>query len=268
MEFRGLMGGFYRISEWIMRLSAINLLWILCSIPFFFFALAGLTSGQADIMMQSLVLMGILAPFTLFPSTAAMFTVARKWVTGDEDVPLFKTFFRGYKENFLQSMIGGIAFVLFALILFVSYRFYAGLDSALSLLSYMFLAMGILLIGAFFNFFCIMSHLHMKVFQIIKNAILLTIGNPVTSVMTIIGNVAIVIISFRFSFLLVFFAGSVSATFSFWQFNRSFEKIKRKQEAMEEAEREREQEENGQAAELDAASVREDDSTKKESEKL
>ena len=40
-----------------------------------------------------------------------MFTVARKWVMGEMDVPLFHTFFRDYKENYVQSMIGGIIYI-------------------------------------------------------------------------------------------------------------------------------------------------------------
>jgi uncharacterized membrane protein YesL len=120
LEFRGIMGGFYRISEWIMRLSVINVLWVLCSIPVFFLLLAGLTSQSADAFVQMIPLLAIVVPFTLFPATSAMFAVARKWVTGEEDVPLLKTFFRGYKENYIQSMVGGIIFVLIFVIIYVN----------------------------------------------------------------------------------------------------------------------------------------------------
>lgn len=52
--------------------------------------------------------MAVLAPLTLFPATSAMFTVVRKWVMGDTDTGVFRTFFKGYKENYKQSLIGGI----------------------------------------------------------------------------------------------------------------------------------------------------------------
>ena len=39
MEMRGMMGGFYKISEWIMRLSVTNLLWIVCSLPIWYLLL-------------------------------------------------------------------------------------------------------------------------------------------------------------------------------------------------------------------------------------
>ena len=99
---RGLMGGFYRISEWIMRLAAINLLWVVCSIPFAFIVLTAFVS-EASAFYSYMVIALIISPFTLFPATSAMFGVARKWVMGELDIPLFRTYFRIYKENYRQS---------------------------------------------------------------------------------------------------------------------------------------------------------------------
>ncbi len=136
MEFRGVMGGFYRISEWIMRLSVINLLWIFCAIPFFFLGILLLNSTTEQMVYQTLFLMAVVSPFTLFPSTAAMFSVARKWVTGDEDVPLFKTFFRGYKSNFVQAMIGGFIYLLFGAILYANFQFYGNQSGLFGILRF------------------------------------------------------------------------------------------------------------------------------------
>jgi uncharacterized membrane protein YesL len=235
LEFKGMMGGLYRISEWIMRLSVINVLWILCSIPVVFFVLMGLTSTVDGAFVSFLPLIAVMTPFTLFPATAAMYAVARKWVTGEEDVPLLKTFFRGYKENYLQSMIGGIVFILVFTIIYVNYRFYIGQGkSALQILSVIFIAFTVVMTAAMFNYFSIMVHLHMKSTQIIKNAILITIGSPINSIVLIICNGVIFYVSLtKFTFLIPFFMGSISATFSFWQFNRSFQKIQTKQQLLE-----------------------------------
>lgn len=37
MEFKGAMGGLYRVTEWISRIAGSNILWALCSAPFLFF---------------------------------------------------------------------------------------------------------------------------------------------------------------------------------------------------------------------------------------
>lgn len=236
MEMKGLMGGFYRISEWIMRLSVTNLLWVLCSIPFFYLLLVGLISG-VEMFQQSLLLIAIVSPFTLFPATAAMFTVARKWVSGEGDVPLLKTFFRGYKENYVQSMLGGILYVVIAVILIVNYRFYLTQSGSLKMLSVLFITFGVIILASLFNFFSILVHLHMKTLQIIKNALLITIGNPIASVSLIVCNGIIIYISVaKFTFLIPFFMGSLMAAFSFWMFYRSFSRLQQKQQELEEKE--------------------------------
>lgn len=240
MEFRGMMGGLYKVTEWIMRLSVINVLWVICSSPFFMLVLIILISPSttdevtvsADFIRQWLILLAVVAPFTLVPATAAMFTVARKWVTGDEDVPLLKTFFRGYKENYLYSLMGGFVFVLLAVILYVNYTWYGNSSGYLKLLSFFFILLMILLMAAFFNFFSIMVHLHMKFIQVIKNCLLITIGNPFSSFALLIVNGVIVFISFKYNFLVPFFMGSLIATSSFWQFHRNFLRIQSKLEKL------------------------------------
>ena len=244
MEMRGLMGGFYRISEWIMRLSVINVLWIVCSIPFFFVVFSFFVQPEVQVSMelvkQWLFLLAILAPFTLIPSTAAMFTVARKWVTGDPDVPLLKTFFRGYKENYLQSMLGGILLEIIGILLYINYTFYSGHTGLTKLLSFVFLLLLFLLLAVFLNYISIMVHFHMKLWQVLKNAVLVTIGNPFVSISMIIMNVVIIYISFKITFLIPFFMGSLMAIATFFQFHRSYEKLMNKIRILEEATAERE----------------------------
>lgn len=256
LEFRGIMGGFYKISEWIMRLSVINVLWVVCSFPFFYLVLAGLiaVSENPDVGMQSLTLIAIVTPFTLFPATAATFTIARKWVTGDADVPLFKTYFRGYKENYLQSMLGGIFFILFYVILYVNYTFYLKQSSTLSLLSVLFIILLVILTCAMFHFFSLMVHFHMKFFQLLKNAVLITIGNPITTILLIVTNAAIIYISAtKFTFLIPFFMGSLLATVSFFYFHRIFDKIKSRSEREQKEQEEKAAQEEAERLEAEAA---------------
>lgn len=235
MEMNGLMGGLYRICEWIMRFSVINVLWIICSIPFLLASLPILTVENTGQLTMVLVISGVIAPFVLFPATAAMFTVARKWVMGDVDVPLFKTFFRGYKENYRQSMFGGIIYSLLFLLFVVNMRFYAELTNTLQFLSIMFLVLIVVLCVSLFHFFSILSHLHMSVFQIIKSSLLITIGRPFTSIMIAVTCAAILYISFfHFQWLLVFFSGSLIAYTSFFYFHRMFVKLQEKQKQWQE----------------------------------
>ncbi|MGM0881183.1 MAG: YesL family protein [Bacillota bacterium] len=253
MEPRGLMGGFYRISEWIMRLSVINVLWLICSIPFVFFAWVLLMSTDANQVYSALIAMAVIAPFTLFPATAAMFAVARKWVMGESDVALFKTFFRGYKENYKQSMLGGIIYTILLTIMIVDFIVYR---EQLNLLSYIFIAFLVLLVVSLFNFFSMLVHYHMKTFQLLKNAVLITIGKPFRSLSTAIMSGAVMYFSTKFTFLIPFFMGSIIAYLAFWNFHLIYQKL---QEQAEKA-RLAEEEEAEKAAELDREDLLKDDS--------
>ncbi|WP_231891472.1 YesL family protein [Paenibacillus swuensis] len=232
---RGLMGGFYRISEWIMRLSVINVLWVVCSIPFIFVLFSFLqivgTSTNTSELVFAYVIMGVVGAFAFFPATAAMFTVARKWVMGDEDVPLFKTFFRGYKENYKHSLLGGLLYTAISLIFYVNFIFYQGQTGTFQIISYIFIAFSVLMFASMFHFFSVMVHFHMKFWQVFKNSVLITIGRPVSTVLLAITNLVILYISFfKFTFLIPFFMGSVIAYMSFYQFNRIYNKTQLKLE--------------------------------------
>jgi uncharacterized membrane protein YesL len=219
--------------------------------------LAGLlaVSENPEIAIQSLTLIAIVTPFTLFPATAATFAVARKWVTGDADVPLFKTYFRAYKENYLQSMLGGIFFILLYVIVYVNYTFYLKQGNSLSVLSILFIVLLVILTSSMFHFFSLMVHFHMKIFQLIKNAILLTIGNPISTFLLMVTNVAVLYVSFyKFTFLIPFFMGSILATVSFFYFHRIFDKIKMKTEKEQKIKEEKEEAERKEAERLEAES--------------
>lgn len=240
MEMRGLMGGFYRISEWIMRLSAINILWVVCSIPFFLLMLPMFTPEVTTDQLYSIFfMMAVAAPFTLVPATTAMFAVARKWVMGDEDVPLFKTYFRNYKDNYKQSMLGGLIFVVLGAILAVNMNFYSDRPDGLRYLSLLFLSFSVVFFAAFINFLSLMVHFHMKLLQLVKNAFIMTLGQPITSIAILVTNGFILYISlFKFTFLIPFFMGSLVAIASFWYFYRSFQRIQDKAEKQREKEAE------------------------------
>ncbi len=249
MEMKGLMGGFYRISEWIMRLSGINLLWLICSLPFVFLIFSQLLylAGQTDqVVYSSLyeVLAGLLipmavAPFTLFPATSAMFSVARKWAMGDGDIPIFKSYFRYYKANYKQAMLGGLFFVIAFIVIVINIQFYADQQSGLAVLNYVFLFLLLLLLGAMFNFFCYMAHFEMGFGGILKNSLLFTIARPFNTVYMLFMNIAVMYISFfKFTFLIPFFMGSLIAIVSFWGFLRSIQRIQDKAERLREKEEE------------------------------
>jgi len=238
MEMRGLMGGFYRISEWIMRLSVINLLWLLCSLPFVIllmvhiWLLASQPEPAANLYTLITVMLPPLAtvPFTLFPASAAMFSVARKWIMGDGDIPLFRSYFRYFKENYKSSMIAGLFFVLMLIVILVNLQFYTDMGSWLSALRILFLVFVFILLASSVNFLNFVSHFEMGTWALIRNSIFFTVGRPLTSIYLLVTNFAILYISIaQFQFLIPFFMGSFMAIVSFWGFYRVVNKLREKE---------------------------------------
>lgn len=227
METRGLMGGLYKITEWISRIAVSNLLWLLCSFPFFFVAITKyllLVTSPEQTETMTLYVMMILAPVTLFPATSALFAVTRKWVMGEADVSVVKTFFKGYKDNYKQSLVGGIFYTLLFVIVIVDYKVYMNQLGAQMIGMAMLIFMLILIISMF-NFFSMVTHYHMKTFQILKNSMLLTLIRPLRILSTVICVGALGVITAKFPFLILFGFGSLSAYIAFFNFYATYNKM-------------------------------------------
>ncbi|WP_223069952.1 YesL family protein [Paenibacillus caui] len=257
MEFKGVMGGLYRITEWIMRISGSNLLWLLCSSPFLFFLLTKVLFILNDLGNDPLSLYGmaILAPFTLFPATAALFTVVRKWVMGEADVSVFRTYFKGYKENYKQSMIGGIFYTLLFVVMAVDYSVYMSKMQNLQMIGIIMLVLLILLFVSMFNFFSMVVHYHMKTSLIIKNAILLTVIRPFRAFTTVAGAIVLIFITARFQWLIIFGTASLTAWLAFVNFYATFTKMQAQIAKM-----------NEESAAAQAGAAEPDDDSEKEAE--
>jgi len=241
LEMRGLMGGLYRLTEWVMRLSFINLLWLAFSlfIPFFLLlVLYGVDPAEAPegFYVLPILIVCVLAPFTMFPATSAMFTIVRKFVQGADDAPIFKTFFKGFKENYVKSMLGGLFFVILYVVIYYNYTFYTGQDGALKTLGFVFLFLTVLVIITNFHFFNFIVHLDLKFGKLLKNAALMTIGSPIISLGILGANLVILYVSyFKITFLVPFFTGSLMAFCTYWFYQRSFNRIVEKAQASAEA---------------------------------
>src|SRR5699024_6508383 len=95
---------YYRISACIMRLAYINLLWVVFSV------------------------MGLIV-IVFMRSTAAMFAVVRKWVSGDYDISIFRTFWNSYRTEFLKANLLGYMLLVIGYVLFLDLQFLRAQDN-------------------------------------------------------------------------------------------------------------------------------------------
>ncbi|CAH1190284.1 hypothetical protein PAECIP111892_00086 [Paenibacillus auburnensis] len=243
MEFKGAMGGLYRITEWISRIAFSNILWAVCSVPFLFMAvmkmiMLGSGAGGPNEQITLNWTLGILAPFTVFPATAALFTVVRKWVMGNTDVSTFRTFFQGYKENYFKSMLGGLIYTVLFVVMYVDVTVYMTQMANFKIVGILMLVLMIILFVSMFNFFSIVVHYQMTFKEVVTNSVLLTIARPIRVFSTLIGAAVLVYIGLRYPVLYAICIPTLIAMFAFFNFYATYNKLqlqveKKKQEELE-----------------------------------
>lgn len=207
------MGGLNRILEWVMRLSTINLLWIGFNLPICYFILSLFVVKEQSGLIMMLATIIVLAPFLFFPATTAMFGVARKWVTGEHDVPLVKSFWTYYKENYTRSLSGGIIFTFIWIVWGVDVYYFSQVNIMISTI---FLILSIFLFLFTLFFFANTVHAELSLRTSIKNAFFLALVYPLSNLFIIVINGIILYVSLTmFTFLIPFFMGSLIAVVSF-----------------------------------------------------
>lgn len=206
MEMSGLTGGIFRFCEWLMRLAYANILWIL-------FTLIGF------------IILGIM------PATVAMFTLVRKWLRNEPDIPVFRTFFNTFKKEFITSNLFGLIFAATAYILYIDLQYLSIATGYLHTL----LLSALVLTGTVFtlllmNFFPVYVHYDLKFLQYMKYSVMIGITNLHYTIMMGLG---LWLIYYFFMFipgLLPFFSISVPAFFIMWIGMLAFHAIERKRE--------------------------------------
>ena len=104
MNGKGMVSSLDSILQWVTRIVILNLLW-------FLFSLFGL------------FLLG------MFPATAAALGISKKWISGEQDIPLYQTFKKVYKDEFKLSNKIGWIFTLIGAILFINYKVIVGVEN-------------------------------------------------------------------------------------------------------------------------------------------
>ncbi|MFD1848623.1 YesL family protein [Oceanobacillus bengalensis] len=198
MGLEGVVWKLYSISNGIMKLIYLNALWIVFS------------------------LLGLVA-FGFFPATAAMFAVARKWVFGETEIPVFKTFWKTYKTGFLQTNIIGFISALVGILLYVDLRFFQNSEHVLlSFLAFFIIFALFIYFAAVLYIFPMYVHFDFKTLEYLKQAIILVIGKPLNTIMIIVGSYLLYVVLSMLPVLWIFISGSLASVVLMWIASKSF----------------------------------------------
>lgn len=161
-------GKIYKTMEFIMNAFLLNLLWLVLCLPI----------------------------LTIFPATTAMFGVVREWKK-QNDISIFSSFFRLLKENFKQSFLFGLLWLVFTGLLLGDFIITNQLNSSVKyiLFSFFFL-MGILYLFVSIYIFPVLVHYKVTWKYAIKNALLLSISRLHHTILSILIIAAVMVLCF------------------------------------------------------------------------
>ena len=191
----------YHVSEWITRFAYLNLLWLS-------FTVVG----------------GVL--FGFFPATIAMFAVTRQWLKGNTDKPILQSFWQYYRKDFLKSNLLGLFIVIIAIIIIADILYIKANNNEFLTWTYIPLfAFMLLFTMLLFYIFPTFVHYELKVGQVIKNATLIMLINPINTFLILLCLVPLFFIMKTLPALLFIFGGSSYAFITMWislqAFNRA-----------------------------------------------
>ncbi|OLS37329.1 hypothetical protein BTR25_16040 [Bacillus sp. MRMR6] len=197
------MRGFYSISEWVMRLAYVNILWMI-------FSLLGL------------VILGF------FPATVAMFAVVRKWVRKDLDVPVFKLFWTTYKAEFVKSNLLGLIIVFIGFVMYFNFT----IIEATVIPIYKWLYIPYTIITAVYILtllyvFPVFVHFNIKLKEVIKNAFILMTVSPIVTFSKAVLTGVLCFLFLKFPGVIPFYSGSVIALLLMFLSNNLFRKYEK-----------------------------------------
>jgi len=177
----------------------------------------------------TIISLGVLG---LFPALSASFAITRKWVSGETDIPVVRSFWKYFKRDFWKSNLLGYMIAAVSYILYLDFVFltvYPG--DVTSLLTIPFIIISTIFILTVLYIFPVFVHFQMTPFQVIKSAFFIMLSNPFPTLMMAVGVLGIAVIIYLLQGLVIFFGISVLSVAIMMPAYRAFQKTQNKEEA-------------------------------------
>ena len=206
MKLNAFMEKLVNVFSWMAKLAYVHFLWML-------FSAAGLII------------------FGLFPATAALMTVCKKWLDGEENVPIFGLFWTSYRSSFFGSNQIGLAYMAAALVLYVNFLVIQENGAGLLIIASFYLAV----------FFLVITGTHLlplyiarkgSFLHIWKTAFIMCIVNLPISIAVLVSQSAIYYLLFSYPSAALFFLSSTMVIVQLWLVQHSFNRVERKAKAL------------------------------------
>ncbi|GAK05924.1 YesV protein [Geomicrobium sp. JCM 19037] len=200
----------YTLCQWICYFFYLNVMWLFCSL------LGGIIFG-------------------IGPSTVAVYAIARKTKLGEEDFPLFRTFWNVYKAEFIKAnalflMLLAIGFVVYFNINYFRLfddMFHMGMQVFSTIIALMFIFIALYI-------FPVYVHYDLEFKKYIQYASALSILHLGQTALMILSAVSVYYFFISFPGFIPLFAVSFIIHLNVWLAFRTIEKVESKGEQLKE----------------------------------
>lgn len=190
------------LFNWILRISTLNLLWILFTIA------GGFIVG-------------------IFPATVSAYIIIKSWLKGNVDISIFKSFKKTFKEEFITSNIIGLPLLVLGVILIIDYYILLNLNETWgTFILFLLIHITFIFIILIIYVFPIYTYYKCRIIKCYKLSILFGIRYPLHTVILIVNIIANFIIMLLVPGLIPFFSVILMFIFIEWYSSKLFRKYK------------------------------------------
>jgi uncharacterized membrane protein YesL len=201
MERNRLLTGIYNLCKWITHFAYMNILWVL------FTLLGGVVFG-------------------IIPSTVAMFAIARKTAMGEEDIPVFKTFWGTYRSEFLRSNLLGLILTGIGLVWYFDLHFFRQFEGSIyTIMNYAMMMLGMVFFILLIYVFPVYVHYDLKLYQYLTYALKIGFLRPASVVFMFVGTLCTYYFLIYLPGLIPLFGITFFVYFNMWIAYKSFQNI-------------------------------------------
>lgn len=210
--------------EWVMKLAFVNLFWLLFNLPFPLLLFQVRLSGMDHARLAWGVLVLVLIPFLLLPSSSALIACVRRFILVKYERASFKVYWKYYRENYKSNVQIGLVLEVLWLLFGANLFFYVTQVHSQLVIPFSVL-LGYLIVFSL-NVLCNNIHIQTGVQTSLKNALIITFYSPFTNLILAAAIISLTILSITFAtYLILFFFGSFIALIAFGAYYKSYSKL-------------------------------------------
>ncbi len=159
-----------------------------------------------------------------------MFSVSRKWVQGDQEIPVVKTFWTSFKGRVMKANMYGWMTALAGIVLYGNYRVMVALGAEIPIFIVIAFILVVLVYLLIVSVIPESIHFEGNGREILQKTSLFVVGRIHIAFLFLLILWKGAYMSLAFPVVILFFSGSVLSYMMMWLFTRTLEKFERKEQ--------------------------------------